>query len=259
MTNKNLLYVDTETTDIQSKDLIQLAFLTDDPNIFMNMYFKPIQEISFEAMAVHNITPEDLEEYDTFEDSKLPEEGIDPEYKGSSLKEYLQFLGDKYVWVAHNAEFDVEVLNKKGINIPHTICTLKVARNSLVKSDGRDLDSYKLQYLRYYLGLYKTEDREHIQAHDALSDVYFLRDLFYYIRDNTKLNVELMQTITKQPQIIREVRFGKYAGKTLEEIERVDREYLEWLGNNMSDNPDLVWNIRQALDGGLKNRTQSLF
>jgi DNA polymerase III epsilon subunit-like protein len=259
MSEKKLLYLDTETTDLQSKDLIQLAFVTDNPEIYMNLFFKPRQEIAFEAMAVHNITPEDLENEDTFEDAKLPTKGLDPEFKGTSLKEYLQFLADNYVFVAHNAEFDVEVLNKKSINVPNVICTLKVSRNALVKSDGRDLDSYKLQYLRYYLGLYKSEDKEHITAHDALSDVYFLRDLFYYLRDNTKLNIELMQTITKQPQIIREVRFGKYAGKTLEEIERTDREYLEWHKENMSDNPDLVWNIKQALDDGLKGRTQSLF
>ena len=113
MNKENLLYIDTETTDTQSKDLLQLAILTDNPDIYMNMYFKPIQEISFGAMSIHNITPEDVEDCDTFEQAKLPKEGIDPQYKGDSLKEYLQFLADKYIWVAHNVDFDVEVLEKK--------------------------------------------------------------------------------------------------------------------------------------------------
>ncbi len=259
MSMNKLLYIDTETTDIQSKDLIQLAFITDNPDIFMNMYLKPVQDISFGAMAIHNITPEDVKDCPTFEEAKLPKEGIDPNYKGNSLHEYLQFLADEYVWVAHNVDFDVEVLEKKGITIPKTICTLKISRNALTTPEGRDLESYKLQYLRYYLGLYKNEDKDHIKAHDALSDVYFLRDLYKYLESNTKLSIENMMLITKQPQVMREMSFGKYMGKTFEEIERVDREYLEWLVESMADKPDLQWNAKLALDNGIRNRTQSLF
>jgi len=72
------------------------------------------------------------------------------------------------------------VLEKKGIPVPDMICTLKVARNALVTDDDRDLESYSLQYLRYYLGLYQSEDKKQRKAHDALDDVYFLRDLYKY-------------------------------------------------------------------------------
>ena len=255
----HILFFDTETTDTQSKDIMQLAIITEDPKIWLNMFFKPLQEISFGAMAIHNITPEDVKDLDTFEDAKLPTEGLDPEFKGKTLVEYLKFLSEKYVWVAHNSDFDVEVLQKKGIEIPNVICTLKISRNALTTEEGRDLESYKLQYLRYYLGLYKTEDKEHVKAHDALSDVYFLRDLYKYLESNTKLSIENMMLITKQPQVMREMSFGKYMGRTFEEIERVDREYLEWLVDSMSDKPDLQWNAKQALDNGIRNRTQSLF
>lgn len=258
MPEKKLLYFDTETTDIQAKDLLQLALITDNPNIWLNMYFKPKQAISFASMAVHNITPEDVESCPYFEDAPLPKEGLDPDFKGSSLKEYLEFLTDNYIWIAHNVSFDVEVMKKKGIDIPRTICTLKVSRNALTEGE-RDLESYKLQFLRYYLGLYKNEDKEHITAHDALSDVYFLRDLFKYLKENTKLSIENMEMITKQPAIMRVVNFGKYSGKTFEEIERIDREYLVWLADSMTDNPDLQWNARRVLDSGSRNRTQSLF
>jgi exodeoxyribonuclease X len=259
MPKKEIIYIDTETTDTQAKDLIQIAFISDNPDIWMNAFVKPKQEITFGAMAVHNITPEQVEDCDEFEDAKVPEEGKDPEFNGDSLKEYVKFLADKYIWVAHNVEFDLEVVAKKGIIVDDSICTLKVARHSLTTEDGRDLESYKLQYLRYYLGLYKNEDKEHIVAHDALSDVYFLRDLFKYLNENTKLSVEHMQLISKQPQLIREMSFGKYMGKTFEEIERIDREYLEWVVNSMEDRPDLQWNAKRVLDDGLRNRTQSLF
>ncbi len=259
MSHKPLLYIDTETTDVQSKDLIQIAFITDNPDIWMNVFIKPRQDISFGAMAVHNITPEQVEKYEYFEDTKVPSEGKDPSFTGDFLKEYMQYLADNYIWVAHNVDFDIEALGKKGITVQDPICTLKVSRNALTTEDGRDLESYKLQYLRYYLGLYKKEDQDHITAHDALSDVYFLKDLFTYLKENTKLNIENMQLITKQPQIMREMSFGKYMGKTFEEIERIDREYLEWLVGSMYDKPDLQWNAQRALDSGIRSRTQSLF
>jgi DNA polymerase III epsilon subunit-like protein len=205
-------------------------------------------------MSIHNITPEMLEDKHYFENTPLPSEGIDPEYKGKDLIEYLKFLAQKYIWVAHNSEFDVEVMNKKGLEIPNIICTLKVSRNALTEGN-RDLESYRLQFLRYYLGLYKTENQEHITAHDALSDVYFLRDLFHYLLENTKLTPQQMLLITKQPQIIREIRFGKYAGKTLEEIAQLDQEYLIWLRENMTDKEDLIWNIDRVLSMDVRSNS----
>ncbi len=54
----------------------------------------------------------------------------------------------------------------------------------------------------------------------------FLKDLYKYLEANTKLNIDNMMLITKQPQVMREMSFGKYMGKTFEEIERTDRSIL---------------------------------
>jgi len=244
---QQFLFFDTETTDVQSKDLVQLAF-TDGENIIFNQYFKPKNKISYSAMAVHHITPEFLEDKDTFETAKVKREGKDMEFKGTSLKDYLNFLGQKYIWVAHNVEFDLEVLQKKGVMINKYICTYKLARNLFEdEKTGGDIESYSLQFLRYYLGLYKKEQTEHNTAHDAMSDVFFLKDLFNYIRENSKFTVEQMLMITKQPAFIRTVSFGKYADRTLEDIAKLDREYLEWLRETVTDRPDLVWNIDRVL------------
>ena len=240
------LYFDTETTDIQTKDILQLAFVTDS-DISLNLFFKPKHEISTASMAVHHITPEDVKDLEYFEYTQLPKEHIDPEFKGKTLNEYIRFLANRYTWVAHNADFDVETLKRQGLEIKDPICTLKLARHVLTDGD-RDLEHYNLQYLRYYLKLYKNEDQDHITAHDALSDVYFLRDLFHYLKDNTKLTTEQMILISKQPMMIRQMTFGKYAGMTLEEIKKIDREYLEWAAQAMDDKPELVWNIQRVLD-----------
>ena len=253
------LYFDTETTDVQIKDLIQLAFITDDEDIWFNEFYKPRQEITPMAMSIHNVTPEMLADKPMFEDGKLPKEHLDPDFKGKTLKEYLEFLAKEYIWVAHNSAFDVEVMEKKGIKIPKIICTLKLARHS-ISNGKKDYESYRLQFLRYSLGLYKNEDNDHVTAHDALSDVYFLRDLFHYIQDTTSLTPEQMMLITREPQVMRELRFGKYSGMLLYDIAKIDRPYLEWLVENMTGKDDLVWNVRRVLESNLDAEgNQTLF
>lgn len=243
-----ILYFDTETTDLQSKDIVQLALIKED-GVTLNMYFNPQQEVSYTAMAVHHLTPEFLKKYPSLEDTKLSDNFKDPEFRGRDLKEYLEYLAEEYIWVAHNVEFDKEVLEKKGLELPRTICTFKLARNMFTEGE-RDLESYSLQYLRYYLGLYKKEDASHNVAHDALSDVYFARDLFKYIEENSKLTIENMIQISKEPAYIRNITFGKYAGHALSDIANEDREYLEWMLNNLTEKEDLRWNIERVLGGG---------
>ncbi|MBP8979044.1 hypothetical protein KBG23_01005 [Candidatus Dojkabacteria bacterium] len=243
---QKFLFFDTETTDVQSKDIIQLAFLTSDGKEF-NEYFKPEQDISFGAMAVHHITPEFLEDKPMFKERMVQDTTSMTLFSEITLKEHLNNLGKEYIWVAHNVEFDMEVLKKKGIEIPKYICTLKVARNMLEDENKRDLESYSLQYLRYYLGLYKKEKDTEILPHDAMGDVIVLKNLFDYLQHNSVLTPENMMTISKEPQYIRTLTFGKYAGYNLEDVVKTDREYLEWLMENAQDKKDLLYNIDRVL------------
>lgn len=241
---EKFLFFDTETTDIQSKDIIQLAFVTSDGKEF-NEYFKPEQDITFGAMAVHHITPEFLEEKPKFNERTIHDPNSLTLFSEISLSQYLNDLAKEYIWVAHNAEFDMSVLKKKGVNIPKYICTFKVARNMLAEDDNKkDLESYSLQYLRYYLGLYKKEDTNtEVTAHDAMGDVFVLKNLFEYLQQNSKLTPENMMLISKEPLFIRTLTFGKYAGSSLEEVAKTDREYLEWLKENAKEKGDLIYNI----------------
>lgn len=245
---QKFLFFDTETTDIQSKDIIQLAFVTTDGKEF-NEYFKPEQVISFGAMAVHHITPEFLEEKPLFKQRMIQDPNAMTLFSEIPLSQYLNELAKEYIWVAHNVEFDMEVLKKKGVEIPKYICTFKVARNMLGEDDNRkDLESYSLQYLRYYLGLYKKENGgSHIAAHDAMGDVDVLKNLFEYLQSNSSLTPENMMVISKEPQFMRTLSFGKYAGFNLEDIAKSDREYLEWLKENAREKGDLIYNIDRVL------------
>lgn len=237
---EKFLFFDTETTCLAKKDLVQLAFLTSDGKE-LNMFFKPKNEISCGSMAIHNITPEMVKDKPSFEDAEL---------EGEKVKDYLEKLTKEYIWVAHNAEFDKEVLEQKGLEIPRTVCTFKLARELLSKDqkDEYDLESYSLQFLRYYLGLYRNENTQNNVAHDALSDVHFLKDLFEYFQKNFNLTTEKMLNISKAPLIMRNLHHGKHAGKSIKEIQQEDPSYLQWIIETWEDKPDVVWNIKRIID-----------
>jgi len=94
--------------------------------------------ITIDAMTVHHITNEMVRDKPPFRDSDT----------WSKLQDLVN--SDGYVMVAHNAAFDIDMLNKEGIEPKSVICTLKLARH--FDKDGV-LPKYGLQYLRYYLGL----------------------------------------------------------------------------------------------------------
>jgi DNA polymerase III epsilon subunit-like protein len=245
--SKPYLYFDTETTDLIERELVQLAFI-DEGNLKFDMLFKPHTPISFKAMSIHNITPEMVADAPTFQDAKVDKKWKNEKFTGESVSDYLKFLSNEYIWVAHNADFDLSVLSKIDIDIPEVICSYKVARKYLTTDDSQDLESYGLQFLRYYLGLYQNENSTHNTAHDALSDVYFLRDLFEYLTAELKISPEEMIGISKDPVYMRSIPFGKYRGVSIKDLAHSDQGYLEWVTLNIHDKPDLIWNINRVLN-----------
>ncbi len=145
---------------------------------------------------------------------------------------------DNSVLVAHNAKFDVAIIEKEDIKPRAIICTLRVAR-ALDKDNI--IPQYKLQYLRYYLGI----DIE-ASAHDALGDVLVLEKLYERLlkkvmtEDNLdeEKAIEKMIEISSRPSIMNSFSFGKYNGKTVQEVASIDRGYLEWMLTQKEQNPD---------------------
>lgn len=97
-------------------------------------------------MAIHHITENELVGKERFIDS--------------AERTTLQKLLESYTLVAHNARFDVDVLERSGVEVSLPICTLRLSRYLLP-----EIEQHKLQYLRYYLGI---EFSEKPQIHDAL-------------------------------------------------------------------------------------------
>ena len=210
------IFLDTETTGNGPADrLCQIAFKTKD-GAPVNELFNPGMPITIDAMTVHHITNEMVQDK--------------PSFRNSDTWRKLQDLvnSDGNVMVAHNAAFDVDMLKKEGIEPKNVICTLKLAR--YFDKDGV-IPKYGLQYLRYYLKL-------NVDAvpHTALGDILVLEALFNRI--NAKAVVEFgddavskMIEVSKNPVLYRRMPFGKHKGLKMEEV---PVDYLQWLVRDRS-------------------------
>lgn len=235
---KKLLFLDCETTGLEKEDrLCQLAYLLRKPDAkdFQNpevAYFRPPVPIGFHAMATHHITNEMVADKESFAESKT--------------KEFLSGLTDS-ILVAHNALFDLGMLEREGVKFPVFIDTLRVARHLI------DSPNHTLQYLRYSLDL-----RVHGTAHDAQGDVNVLVGLFDYLlaivlKENNISHqdaIDKMVTLTNLPVLLKRFTFGKHEGRTFEEVSKIDRQYLLWLYNSekakmeVDQNEDMVHTLK---------------
>lgn len=238
MKKENLIFFDTETTGNREEDVLcQIAYKIND-EVFCKLY-KPIIPIPPEASAVTHITNRMVADKEAFSES-------DDYEKIKNLFEE----GEKIV-VAHNAKFDILMMQKENIKPQNIICTLRVAR-ALDKENK--IPQYKLQYLRYYLDI-----EVEAQAHDALGDVFVLEKLFERlykkmfdeIGDEEKVLREMIE-ISKRPSLLNTINFGKYAGKTIKEVSEIDPGYLDWLlnqkeNNNPENEEDWIYTLKYYL------------
>jgi exodeoxyribonuclease X len=91
------LFLDTETHHVENPILIQLAYKPDDRlEYFSSLYGTGGVPIEISSMAVHHITESEIAGKPMFEET--------PD------KDTLQKLLETYTLVAHNAAYDVNVL-----------------------------------------------------------------------------------------------------------------------------------------------------
>lgn len=233
-----LIFLDTEATgnEVGKDRLCQVCYKTKAG--MKNAYFKPPVPISVKAMSVTHITNKMVADKEAFAESEM--------------KKDLEVLLHDGVLVAHNAKFDIAMLNAEGVEVPTHICTLRVARYLDTECV---IPEYNLQYLRYYLDL----DVEGT-AHDAEGDVRVLEALFARLFSKIKetemtdeATIQKMIEISTKPTLFKKFQFGKYKGQDIAEVMKTDRGYLEWLLNQKLSNGDLDEDWIFTLQSYLKN------
>ena len=226
---KPLIFADTETTGIGKVDrLLQLAFRCD--GVDVDELYKPPLSINLMAMAVHHITEKMVTDKPAFNESR-------------ECLDLMMRSGKGQILVAHNAKFDLGMLEQEGVTFEDHICTLRVERHLDPKAE---LESYKLQYLRYLYGM-----ELEAEAHDAWGDILVLEALFWHqvmrIRAMAECDEDTalitMLSVSSVPSIIRRFQFGKHKGEMVEDVLRYDRSYLEWLKREKQkdEEPDEDW------------------
>ena len=238
---------DTETTGTEQEDrIIQIGGMIISSKTDIECYDELCSTsipIKLEAMEVHNITPDLLV-------GKAP--FLQTQFYGK-----LQELNDPSNYlIAHNINFDLSMLEKEGfVNNFTLIDTLRCAKHLYP-----ELPYHRLQYIRYALELYKTEQEEAdslnvvIKAHDAIGDVLvmklFLRQLVIqcakaYPDYNA---MEKLAELTRTPVLIKTFRFGKYKGEDIASVASKDSGYLKWMRSNMKDlDEDMKYTLDKVL------------
>lgn len=241
----NIIFFDTETTGNTDQDrLLQLAVKergVETPRV--NAIYQPPVPISIESMAIHHITERKTQKRPRFTESS--------EY--FDIKKL--FESDGVVAVAHNANFDIAMLAREEIVPRLSICTYKVAR---ALDPNELIENYRLQYLRYLLGL-----EIDAAAHDALGDVIVLEAIFERLLakmvkqfgDEDKAMQEMIN-ISARPLLYTTLRFGKHKGKKIEDVARTDPGYLEWLlhekRKNSAEETDWIYTLEHYLQQSTK-------
>jgi DNA polymerase-3 subunit epsilon/exodeoxyribonuclease X len=233
---------DTETTGNQEEDrIIQFGAMIVDAKAPLEIYDELCScdvAIKLEAMEVHNITPNLLENK--------------PKATQTNFFKRLEALNhEENYLIAHNITFDLEMIKKEGfVSRLQLIDTLRCAKHLF-----KELPYHRLQYIRYALELYKTEEEEAaknnivIKAHDAIGDVLVMKLFLSKLVSQCKViypdynPIEKLVELTKTPVFIETFKFGKYKGKTTTEVAKIDAGYLTWMRQNMDLDEDMKYTL----------------
>ena len=237
---------DTETTGGNEEDrIIQIGSMIVDAKEPIEVYDELCSceiPIKLEAMEVHNITPDLLENKPKFIDTNFYN-------RLNELNSNENFL------IAHNLPFDLGMLEKEGFENKFTLVdTLRCARHLLDNSPY-----HRLQYLRYSLELYKNEVEEAnkhnitIKAHDAIGDVLVMKLLLSKLvalaKEKFPQNnpMHTLAQLTKQPIFIKTFKFGKYKGRSIEEICDEDIGYINWFMKSTELDEDMKYTLDKIM------------
>jgi len=236
-----IVILDTETTGNKEEDrIIQLSYLVLNENLEIeeihDELVKPPLPISFEAMAVHHITNEMVEDKPLIKHTE-------------AYKRLKELNSPENLLVIHNAKFDLDMLKKEGFNsFFKLIDTFRVLKHLI--PEGK----FSLQYNRYALGLYKKEkdicEKYNIQinAHDALGDVIVLGLLFEYLVKNFDKSFDELVELTTKPVLHDKFYQGKYKFEKIKDVLIKDPDYIEYMLSLTDLDPDVKYSIEHHLE-----------
>jgi len=170
---KDFIIIDTETTGLgKYSKLVEFAglkFRNGGPVESFNILINPRMKMSDEVIQIHNITNEMVANMPTIDQVS---------------EDIYEFIGDD-ILVAHNAPFDMDVLNRRllfGIKNSF-VDTLQIFRDSL------NLRRYSLNNIKSYFNI------EIKQTHRALDDVNMLYACLTRLNKPYKLNINNLNDI----------------------------------------------------------------
>jgi len=241
-----LILCDIEATGNRADDrIIQIGLMILDEGgdtiEIYNELNKTDKTMMYEAMEVHHITPKMLRDKRELRDT-------------DGYQRLIELNSRDHIFIAHDANSDLSMLKREGIYIEmSTIDTLRCTKHLF-----GELDAYRLQYLRYRLGLYKSEPEEierlqvSIEPHDALGDAIVMKILLdrLILEINKKHGcigrdyaIEKLITLSSTPVKIERFAFGKYKGEYIDEISHSDYRYLEWIYHNLELDEDMEYTL----------------
>ena len=228
-----LIFLDVETTGLEEKDMvcsIGIIAFEDEVNTKIYNLINEGKKILPLASSINHITNEMLKDKPKFENSE-------------ACKFLSQHNNENTTIVGHNIKFDLAMLKKFGFNfLGEIIDTLKGTKHLVP-----ECEQFSLQFLRYELKLYRQE-KEVLQAHNALSDAIIAKNLYEYLLEIQPK--EKLAELTFEYVLISKFQFGKHKGRYIEEICMCDRGYLEWILANILDlDEDLRYSIEYYLEG----------
>jgi exodeoxyribonuclease X len=221
--------VDCETTGINPKEdkVIEVARVDMDYESGIiassSSLIDPGVDIPISSMVVHHITNKMVEGAPKIED-------VWPEFGE----------GNFHAMAAHNAKFDFAFLKTDA----PTICTMRLARHL-----WPGLESYKNQYLRYYLGIEGVG--ADVPMHRAMGDTTVTalalhKMLRIAVEEKGFGELERLIEWANEPVLLETCRFGKHYGKKWSEV---PKDYLQWMKreNVRMDDVDVAHTIEHYL------------
>lgn len=231
----NKIFLDTETinfiSNVDYDVLTQLSYIVANNKEVHDTYAKPSNylDMSIEAQEATDITPEFLEDKPLIQTTE-------------AYKRLQEITEQPTYFFAHNADFDLEVVKRTGIDVSnfHIIDTMKLCR---FINDQMELpwDSVRLTYLKYKLKLYKNRDTlashfgidlSTITSHNSLSDCIDLMLLWNYLSSTYNISTEQAVDLCKRDLVLTYMPSGKHKGTKFTDL---DYNTLKWNADNSYD------------------------